>query len=122
MVRKIDKPHPTTDSLTIKKIYMIKTKSSAIDKFMQLVERRNPGQTELIQAVSEVAQVIVPYIDEHPEYKKVNILERIIEAERVLIFRVPWVDDKGNFMVNRGYRIQMKNAIGPYKGGLGFHP
>jgi glutamate dehydrogenase (NADP+) len=101
---------------------MITSKSSATEKFMKLVEKRNPGQTEFIQAVSEVAQVIMPYIDQHPEYKRVNIPERIIEAERILIFRVPWLDDKGNFRVNRGYRVQMNNAIGPYKGGLRFHP
>ncbi len=101
---------------------MISTKSIALDKFMQELEKRNPGQPEFIQAVAEVAQVIVPYIEEHPEYQKANILERIVEPERVLIFRVPWVDDAGNYRVNRGYRVQMNNAIGPYKGGLRFHP
>lgn len=91
-------------------------------KFMQLVEKRNPAQPEFHQAVFEVVRSVLPYVEEHPEYKKANILERMIEAERILIFRVPWVDDKGHYQVNRGYRVQMNNAIGPYKGGLRFHP
>ena len=101
---------------------MIATKQSAIEKFMQMVEKRNPAQAEFHQAVYEVALAIIPFIEQHPEYKKANIMERIIEAERILIFRVPWVDDEGNFRVNRGYRVQMNSAIGPYKGGLRFHP
>jgi len=101
---------------------MIATKQSAVEKFMQMVEKRNPAQSEFHQAVYEVAQSIIPFIEEHPEYKKANILERMIEAERILIFRVPWMDDEGNYRVNRGYRVQMNNAIGPYKGGLRFHP
>lgn len=101
---------------------MIGTKQSAIEKFMQIVERHNPAQPEFHQAVYEVALAVIPYIEEHPEYKKANILERMIEAERILIFRVPWMDDAGNYRVNRGYRVQMNNAIGPYKGGLRFHP
>jgi glutamate dehydrogenase (NADP+) len=101
---------------------MIVTKEPTFDKFMALVEKRNPSQPEFIQAVYEVAQAVIPFIDEHPVYRKANILERMIEAERILIFRVPWMDDEGNFRVNRGYRVQMNNAIGPYKGGLRFHP
>ncbi len=101
---------------------MIATKQSAIEKFMQMVERHNPAQPEFHQAVYEVALAVIPFIEEHPEYKKANILERMIEAERILIFRVPWMDDAGNYRVNRGYRVQMNNAIGPYKGGLRFHP
>lgn len=101
---------------------MLATKKTAVDKFMQLVERRNPHQPEFYQAVYEVALNVIPFIEEHPQYKKAAILERIVEPERILIFRVPWVDDKGNFRVNRGYRIQMNSAIGPYKGGLRFHP
>lgn len=101
---------------------MITTKKSMADKFMQLMKKRNPDQPEFLQAVSEVAQAIIPYIEEHPQYKKANIMERLTEAERIIIFRVPWVDDAGNFRVNRGYRVQMNNAIGPYKGGLRFHP
>jgi glutamate dehydrogenase (NADP+) len=101
---------------------MIATQKTAIEKFMQLLERRNPGQQEFHQAVYEVAQAIIPFTEEHPQYKKADILERIIEAERIIIFRVPWMDDDGNFRVNRGYRVQMNSAIGPYKGGLRFHP
>ena len=101
---------------------MIGTKQSPIEKFMQMVEKHNPGQPEFHQAVYEVAQAVIPFIKDHPEYKKANILERMIEAERILIFRVPWMDDAGEYRVNRGYRVQMNSAIGPYKGGLRFHP
>lgn len=101
---------------------MIATNESAIDTFMKMVEKRNPAQPEFLQAVYEVALAVIPFIEQHPEYKKANILERMIEAERIIIFRVPWVDDKGNFCVNRGFRVQMNNSIGPYKGGLRFHP
>jgi glutamate dehydrogenase (NADP+) len=111
---------PTT--LTINACFMIVAKRTAIDKFMQLVDRRNPHQPEFYQAVYEVALIIIPFIEDHPEYKKANILERMIEPERIIIFRVPWIDDEGNFRVNRGYRVQMNSAIGPYKGGLRFHP
>jgi glutamate dehydrogenase (NADP+) len=101
---------------------MIATKKTAVDKFMELVERRNPHQPEFYQAVYEVALNVIPFIEKHPQYKKAAILERIIEPERMIIFRVPWIDDNGNYRVNRGYRIQMNSAIGPYKGGLRFHP
>jgi glutamate dehydrogenase (NADP+) len=101
---------------------MTASKQSDIEKFMQMVEKHNPAQPEFHQAVYEVALAVIPFIEEHPEYKKANILERMIEAERILIFRVPWMDDAGNYRVNRGYRVQMNNAIGPYKGGLRFHP
>lgn len=101
---------------------MITTKQLTVDRFMQLMKKRNPGQPEFLQAVAEVAHAIIPFIEEHPEYTKANILERMTEAERILIFRVPWIDDNGNYRVNRGYRVQMNNAIGPYKGGLRFHP
>lgn len=101
---------------------MLVTKRTAVDKFMQLVERRHPHHTEFRQAVYEVALSVIPFIEEHSEYKKAAILERMIEAERIIIFRVPWIDDEGNYRVNRGYRVQMNSAIGPYKGGLRFHP
>ncbi len=101
---------------------MIATEQTAIEKFMQMVEKRNPSQPEFQQAVYEVALAVIPFIEAHPEYKRANMLERMIEAERILIFRVPWMDDAGNYRVNRGYRVQMNNAIGPYKGGLRFHP
>jgi glutamate dehydrogenase (NADP+) len=101
---------------------MIATQQSAVEKFMQMVQKRNPAEPEFHQAVYEVAMTVIPFMEERPIYKKANILERMIEPERVLIFRVPWIDDAGNFRVNRGYRVQMNNAIGPYKGGLRFHP
>ncbi len=101
---------------------MIAEKQTAIETFMEMVKKRNPAQPEFHQAVYEVAMAVIPFIEKHPEYKKANILERMIEAERILIFRVPWMDDQGNYRVNRGYRVQMNNAIGPYKGGLRFHP
>jgi glutamate dehydrogenase (NADP+) len=101
---------------------MITTKKTAVDKFMDYIDRRYPHQPEFYQAVYEVALHVIPFMEEHPEYKRAAILERMTEAERILIFRVPWIDDAGNFCVNRGYRVQMNSAIGPYKGGLRFHP
>src|SRR6266404_5072572 len=93
-----------------------------IEQFMNYVKAKNPGEKEYHQAVHEVATYVMPFIESHPEYEKAKILERLAEPERVVMFRVPWVDDKGNFQVNRGFRIQMNSAIGPYKGGLRFHP
>lgn len=82
----------------------------------------NPNEPEFIQAVQEVADSIFPFMDDHPKYKDAKILERIVEPERTIIFRVPWIDDKGEIQVNRGYRVEFNSAIGPYKGGLRFHP
>lgn len=93
-----------------------------IDAFMNLVKIKNPNEPEFIQAVSEVAETVIPFIEDNPKYKAAKILERIAEPERIFIFRVPWMDDKGEVQINRGYRIQMNSAIGPYKGGLRFHP
>jgi glutamate dehydrogenase (NADP+) len=93
-----------------------------IEKFMQQVKKRNPGEPEFHQAVHEVAMTVMPYIESHPEYERAKVLERMAEPERVIMFRVPWIDDKGEFQINRGFRIQMNSAIGPYKGGLRFHP
>src|SRR5665648_303598 len=93
-----------------------------VQQFMALIKARNPGENEFHQAVQEVAESLIPYIEENPKYKHAKILERIAEPERTIIFRVPWLDDKGNIQVNRGFRIQMSSAIGPYKGGLRFHP
>lgn len=101
---------------------MVIKEKSAVDEFMQLVKLRNPHEPEFHQAVYEVALSVIPFIEKNPEYKKANILERMTEAERIIIFRVPWMDDAGNYRVNRGYRVQMNSAIGPYKGGLRFHP
>ena len=93
-----------------------------VQSFMDRIAQRNPHEKEFLQAVHEVAEVIVPFMEEHTQYREVNMLERICEPERVIMFRVPWVDDGGNFHVNRGFRVQMNSAIGPYKGGLRFHP
>ena len=91
-------------------------------EFMNICESCNPGEIEFLQAVGEVAESVRPVLEKHPEYRKAKILERMVEPERLVIFRVPWVDDKGEVHVNRGYRIQMNSAIGPYKGGFRFHP
>jgi len=93
-----------------------------IDAFMDLVKERNGNEPEFLQAVEEVAETVIPYIISQEIYKGKNILLRMVEPERVLMFRVAWVDDNGEIVVNRGYRIQMNSAIGPYKGGLRFHP
>mmetsp|Transcript_18968 Transcript_18968/g.26962 ORF Transcript_18968/g.26962 Transcript_18968/m.26962 type:complete len:450 (+) Transcript_18968:174-1523(+) len=93
-----------------------------INVFMSRVRAMNPNEPEFIQAVQEVADSIFPFMDDHPKYKDAKILERIVEPERTIIFRVPWVDDKGEIQVNRGYRVEFNSAIGPYKGGLRFHP
>lgn len=87
-----------------------------------LIEQKNQSEPEFLQAVHEVAEHILPYIEKNPKYKKYKIFERITEPERVIIFRVPWVDDAGEIQINRGFRVQMNSAIGPYKGGLRFHP
>jgi glutamate dehydrogenase (NADP+) len=89
---------------------------------MERIVAKNPGEIEFHQAVEEVVESLMPFIDKHPKYRKAKILERICEPERVLMFRVPWVDDSGEVQVNRGFRIEMNSAIGPYKGGLRFHP
>jgi len=94
----------------------------AVSAFMEKVKARDPNQPEFHQAVFEVVNSIMPFIKKNPKYQKHMILERIVEPERVLLFRVPWVDDKGEIQVNRGFRIEMNSAIGPYKGGLRFHP
>ncbi len=93
-----------------------------VKDFMAKVIAKNPGEIEFHQAVQEVVESLIPFTEENPKYKKVKILDRIVEPERVLMFRVPWIDDKGEYQINRGYRIEMNSAIGPYKGGLRFHP
>jgi glutamate dehydrogenase (NADP+) len=96
--------------------------ASAVDTFMAGVIAKNPEQKEFHQAVREVVESLVPVLDKHPEYRKGKILDRIVEPERVILFRVPWVDDSGEVQVNRGMRVEFSSAIGPYKGGLRFHP
>ncbi|PQJ76829.1 NADP-specific glutamate dehydrogenase [Polaribacter glomeratus] len=93
-----------------------------IKEFMEMVKKRNNHEPEFLQAVQEVAETVIPYITNHDIYNGKNILLRMVEPERLISFRVSWVDDNGDIQVNRGYRIQMNSAIGPYKGGLRFHP
>ncbi len=97
-------------------------RSDSLDRFISGVQKRNPGETEFHQAVQEVAASIIPYIQDKPIYQEMQILERMAEPDRAIIFRVCWEDDKGNIRVNRGYRVQFNNSIGPYKGGIRFHP
>ncbi len=96
--------------------------ASSVASFMDYVVAKNPGEKEFHQAVHEVIESIWPYVEKHPHYLEAKIPERIIEPERVILFRVPWLDDKGQIQVNKGYRVEFNSAIGPYKGGLRFHP
>ena len=93
-----------------------------IDQVFEQVVKRNPGEPEFHQAVQEVIESLVPVLEKHPEYIEAGIVERLVEPERQIIFRVPWVNDNGKVIVNRGFRVQYNSAIGPYKGGLRFHP
>ena len=95
---------------------------SFVEAAMETVLARNPGEVEFHQAVQEVAESVAPIIDKRPELAKMKIFERIVEPERQIIFRVPWVDDRGEVQINRGFRVEFSSAIGPYKGGLRFHP
>ena len=95
---------------------------SKINAFMDYVKLRNANEPEFLQAVHEVAETVIPFIENNPKYQGKKLLERMVEQERTLMFRVPWVDDKGETQVNRGYRVEFNSAIGPYKGGLRFHP
>ena len=95
---------------------------SYTDDVLALVKQKNPGEVEFHQAVDEILTSLTPVIERHPEYKQAKILERFIEPERVIMFRVPWIDDQGIAQINRGYRVEFNSAIGPYKGGLRFHP
>ena len=93
-----------------------------VEDFMAQLTLRNPNEPEFHQAVREVAESLAPHIVASPVLQKMKVLERIAEPERVIIFRVPWLNDKGEIEINRGYRVQMNSAIGPYKGGIRFHP
>ncbi|HET8855876.1 MAG TPA: NADP-specific glutamate dehydrogenase [Salinimicrobium sp.] len=93
-----------------------------VQEFLDQVSKRNKNEPEFLQAVHEVAETIIPFIENNKKYQDKKLLERMVEPERVVMFRVPWLDDKGDIQVNRGFRIQMNSAIGPYKGGLRFHP
>ncbi len=96
--------------------------SQSITAFMDSVSQKNPNESEFLQAVLEVAETVIPFIEENKKYQNKMLLERMVEPERVILFRVNWLNDKGEIQVNKGYRIQMNSAIGPYKGGLRFHP
>jgi len=93
-----------------------------IKAFIASVEEMNPNEPEFIQAVTEVAETVIPFIEENEKYQNKKLLERMVEPERVIMFRVPWTDDAGEIQINKGYRVQFNSAIGPYKGGLRFHP
>ncbi len=115
-------------SVTFAKVYKQKTTlmsnqyHAEIEAFMDRVRAKNGHEPEFLQAVQEVAEAVIPFIEANPKYKTSKILDRIVEPERTIIFRVPWLDDNGNIQVNRGYRVEFNSAIGPYKGGLRFHP
>ena len=94
----------------------------SVQEFLNLIAERNPGQPEYLQAVAEVIESLWPFIEKNPRYVDYALLERLIEPERIIQFRVAWVNDNGDVQVNRGYRIQHSSAIGPYKGGMRFHP
>jgi len=96
--------------------------AGSVEAFMQAVTARDPGQPEFHQAVREIVESVMPVVESTPKYRDAKVLERMVEPERVIMFRVPWQDDKGAVQVNRGYRVEMNSAIGPYKGGLRFHP
>ena len=93
-----------------------------LEKVLNETAARNPGEPEFLQALTEVIESLDPIIEKHPEYANYGLLERLTEPERQIIFRVPWVNDKGEVQVNRGYRVEFNSALGPYKGGLRFHP
>ena len=106
----------------LKTINMSNKYHAEIEAFMDRVRAKNGHEPEFLQAVQEVAEAVIPIVEASPKYKAAKILDRIVEPERTIIFRVPWVDDKGEVQVNRGYRVEFNSAIGPYKGGLRFHP
>ena len=94
----------------------------SIKEFISRVEKMNPNEPEFLQAVTEVAETVIPFIEENEKYQGERLLERMVEPERVIMFRVPWTDDSGEIQINKGYRVEFNSAIGPYKGGLRFHP
>ena len=91
-------------------------------RILEELKKKNADQPEFVQAATEILTTLQPVIEKHPEYEANGLLERYVEPERIIIFRVPWVDDQGKVQVNRGYRVQYNSAIGPYKGGLRLHP
>ena len=97
-------------------------KNQYLNELMETVKKRNPGEPEFHQAVQEVLESLEPVVEKRPDFIEKGVLESIVEPERIIKFRVPWVDDQGKVQVNRGFRVQFNSAIGPYKGGLRFHP
>ena len=93
-----------------------------IDRVLEELKAKNPNEPEFHQAATEILSSLKPVVEKHPEYERAALLERFTEPERVILFRVPWTDDNGGVHVNKGYRVQFNSAIGPYKGGLRFHP
>ena len=96
--------------------------NSYLESVYEKVEKRNPGEKEFLQAVYEVLESLIPVVEKRPDLVEAGIIDRIVEPERQIIFRVPWVDDNGKVQVNRGFRVQFNSAIGPYKGGIRLHP
>jgi glutamate dehydrogenase (NADP+) len=95
---------------------------SYVQDVLEDIKNKNANEPEFVQAATEILESLEPVFEKHPEYQKAGLLERLVEPERAIIFRVPWVDDEGGVHVNRGYRVQFNSAIGPYKGGIRFHP
>ncbi|HRU64174.1 MAG TPA: Glu/Leu/Phe/Val dehydrogenase dimerization domain-containing protein, partial [Paludibacteraceae bacterium] len=93
-----------------------------VEKLLSSLEAKHPGEKEYLQAVHEILTSINEIYSQHPEFEKAKIVERLVEPDRIITFKVPWIDDEGNVQINTGYRVQFNNAIGPYKGGLRFHP
>src|SRR3990172_7775477 len=98
------------------------TAKDYVQQVMAGIRAKNPAEPEFHQAAQEVFESLIPVLDRHPEYRSAKLLERVAEPERVIMFRVPWMDDRGDVQVNRGFRIEMNSSIGPYKSGLRFHP
>ena len=94
----------------------------SLESFLNHVQKRDPNQTEFAQAVREVMTTLWPFLEQNPKYRQMSLLERLVEPERVIQFRVVWVDDRNQIQVNRAWRVQFSSAIGPYKGGMRFHP
>lgn len=92
------------------------------EKIIEQLEQKHPGEKEYLQAVREVLTSVEEVYNQHPEFERAKLIERLVEPDRIITFRVPWVDDEGEVQVNLGYRVQFNNAIGPYKGGIRFHP
>ena len=94
----------------------------SLESFLNHVQKRDPNQTEFAQAVREVMTTLWPFLEQNPKYRQMSLLERLVEPDRIYTFKIPWIDDGGEVHVNLGYRVQFNNSLGPYKGGMRFHP